>query len=164
MSQHADSSRSGDRPVILRPGTGTAWFFAILPLFFAFALVRGYTSATTAGGRVQAVVLMGAVILFCAWAALTMVLRRPRLSISATVITYSPATPFLTRSAGRQPLKLDGSSGTDLQIVRSPRPGRSPVAGLTIPGSGTTLPVPGFDLARIRKACIASGWRIVTGS
>ena len=106
---------------------------------------------------------MGAVILFCVWAALTMVLRRPRLSISATAITYSPATPFLTRKTGRQPQVLDRSSGTDLQIVRFPRPGRSPVAGLTIPGSGTTLPVPGLDLTRIRTACTAGGWRFLTG-
>lgn len=162
-SRQAGSSRSGDRPVVLRPGTGMAWFFAVLPLFFAFALFRGYTGTSTTGGRIGVVISMGAVIVFCAWAALTMVLRRPSLSISASAITYSPATPFLTRATGRPALVLDRSSGTDLQIVRFTRPGRPPVDGLTIPGSGTTLPVPGFDLARIRTACTASGWRFMTG-
>jgi hypothetical protein len=164
MSRKAGSSGSGDRPVVLRPGIGTAWIFAILTAFFAFALVRGYTSAATAGGRIQAVALMGAVIVFCAWAALTMVLRRPRLSISASAITYSPATPFLTRATGRQALVLDRSSGTDLRIVRFSRRGRPPVSGLTIPGSSTTLPIPGFDLDRIQMACTASGWQFVPGS
>jgi hypothetical protein len=163
MARKAGSSGSGDRPVVLRPGIGTAWFFAILTPFFAFALVRGYTSAATTGGRIEAVALMGAVIVFCAWAALTMVLRRPRLSISASAITYSPATPLLTRATGRQALVLDRSSGTDLRTVRFSRPGRPPVSGLTIPGSGTTLPIPGFNLARIRTACTACGWQFVTG-
>jgi hypothetical protein len=164
MSKQAGSSRSGDRPVVLRPGIGTAWFFAFLTPFFIFALVRGYTSAATAGDRIWAVVLMGTAIFFCVWAALTMALRRPRLSISASTLTYSPATPFLTKATGRQPLVLDRASGTDLQIVRFTRPGRPPVSGLTIPACGTTLPVPGFDLARIRTACTASGWRFMTGS
>jgi hypothetical protein len=164
ISKQTVSSGSGDRPVVLRPSTGTAWFFAILTPFSAFALVRGYTSAATTGGRIAAVISMGAVIAFCAWAALTMVLRRPRLSISASAITYSPATPLLTRATGRQVLVLDRSSGTDLRIVRFSRPRRPPVSGLTIPGSGTTLPVPNFDLARIRTACTASGWRFMTGS
>lgn len=163
MSKQAVSSRSGDRPVVLRPSIGTAWFFAILTPFCAFALVRGYTSAATTGSRIGVAVGMGAVIVFCAWAALTMVLRRPRLSISASAITYSPATPFLTRATGRQALVLHRSSGTDLRIVRFSRPGRPPVSGITIPGSGMTLPVPSFDLARIRTACAASGWRFMTG-
>jgi uncharacterized membrane protein len=164
ISKQAVSSGSGDRPVVLRPSTGTAWFFAFLTPFFAFALARGYTGAATTGGRIGAVAGMGAVIVFCAWAALTMVLRRPRLSISASAITYSPATPLLTRATGRQALVLDRSSGTDLRIVQFTRPGRPPVSGLTIPGSGTTLPVPNFDLARIRTACTASGWRFMTGA
>lgn len=164
MSRKAGSSGSGDRPVVLRPGIGTAWIFAILALFFTFALVRGYTGAATTGGRIQAVALMGAVIVFCAWAALTMVLRRARLSILASAITYFPATPLLNRATGRQALTLDRSSGTDLRIVQFSRPGRSPVDGLTIPGSGTTLPVPGFDLDRIRMACTACGWQFVIRS
>jgi hypothetical protein len=164
MSKQPGSSRSGDGPVVLRPRIGMAWFFAILTPFFVFALVRGYTNAATTGDRIWAVVLMGTAIFFCVWAALTMVLRRPTLSISASAITYSPADPFLTRASGRQPLVLDRSSGTDLRIVRYSRPGRPPVSGLTIPGSGTTLPVPNFDLARIRTACTASGWRCMTGS
>jgi len=164
MSKQAASSRSGDRPVVLRPSIGAAWFFAILTPFFAFALIRGYASAATTVGRIGVVVGMGALIVFCAWAALTMVLRRPRLSISASSITYSPATPLLTRATGRQALVLDRSSGSDLRIVRFSRPGRPPVSGLTIPGSGRTLPVPSFDLARIRTACTASGWRFIIGS
>jgi hypothetical protein len=164
MSRQAGNSQSGDRPVVLRPSIGAAWFFAVLPPFCAFALVRGYTGAATTAGRIGAAASMGAAIAFCAWAALTMVVRRPRLSISASAITYSPATPLLSRATGLPALVLDRSSGTDLQIVRFSRPGRPPVTGLTIPGSGTTLPVPNFDLARIRSACTASGWRCITRS
>jgi hypothetical protein len=164
ISRQAAGSGPADRPVVLRPGIGTAWFFAILTPFFAFALVRGYTGAGTTGARIGVVAFMGAVIVFCAWAALTMVVRRPRLSISSSAITYSPATPLLSRATGRPDLVLDRSSGIDLRIVRYSRLGRPPVSGLTIPGSGTTLPVPGFDLDRIQTACTASGWRFTTGS
>jgi hypothetical protein len=120
---------------------------------------------------------MGAATVLCAWAALAMALRRARLSISATTITYTSARirgqagsgqagsgqPGSGQPGSGQALVLDHSAGTALQLVRVTRPGRSPVTGLTIPDSGTILPVPGFDLTKIRAACTARGWRFLPG-
>jgi hypothetical protein len=156
-------SQSGDDPVVLRASAGASWAFAVFAAVFAFALARGYVGAATTAGRIGVIAIMGVGIVFCGWAALYMAFRRPTLSISASAITYAKAASARTRAIGGQALVLDRSSGTDLRVVTATRRGRAFIAGLTIPGSGTTLPVASFGVSRVRKACIAKGWRFPAG-
>jgi hypothetical protein len=161
MPDKPTPAKTDDRPVVLRTTSGTWWIFAVVGALSAFALARGYLSASTTGERIEAVAIMGTATLLCAWAALTMKFRRPTLTISADAITYAPAR---ARAANGRVLSLDRSSGSELRlVVVSPSPGRPATTRLTIPGSSTTLPVVSFDVNRVRQSCIARGWRFTVG-
>ena len=156
-------ARTDDHPVVLRTQSGAWWIFAVVAAFSAFALARGYLGASTTGEKIEAVAILGPAILFCAWAALMMKFRRPTLTISADSITYARRAPARARAAN-DVLTLDRSAGSELRVVVvSPSPGRPPTTRLTIPGSGTTLPVVSFDVNRVRRACIATGWQFTVG-
>jgi hypothetical protein len=158
---------SGDNATVLRGTAGGSWWFAILTAVFAFALVRGYLGAATTAGRIGTIFLMGLAICFCAWAAIFMVAHRPTMSISAGAITYAKAaTSARSRAAGPETLVLDRSSGNSLSVVtktrivvRGSRKYRKNTIGLTIPGSGITLPMASFGVNRVERACVANGWQ-----
>jgi hypothetical protein len=145
--------------VILRASAGAAWVWAVLAAFFAFALVRGYLGAATTAGRIGVVVFMGSCIGLVLWAAVYMVMHRSTMSISANEIIYAKAATARTRAAGPQMLVLDRSSGSDLRMLTVSRGNRKYATGLTIDGSGTTLPIRTFDPNLVRQACLAKGWR-----
>jgi hypothetical protein len=164
MPDKPPPAKTDDHPVVLRAESGTWWIFAVVGAFSAFALARGYLGANTTGDRIGAVAIMGTAILLCAWAALTMKFRRPTLTISADAITYARHPSARPRAAKGQALALDRSSGDELRlVVVSPSPGRPPMTRLTIPGSGTTLPVVSFGVNRVRQSCLAKGWRFTVG-
>jgi hypothetical protein len=156
-------AKTDDHPVVLRTMSGTWWVFAVVAAFCAFALARGYLGSTSTGERIQAIALMGTAFVLCAWAALMMKFRRPTLTISANAITYARRASARPRAAN-DVLTLDRSAGSELRVVIvSPSPGRPAMTRLTIPGSGTTLPVVSFDVNRVRHACIAKGWQFTAG-
>jgi hypothetical protein len=150
---------SGDRPIVLHASAGAAWVWVVLAAFFAFALVRGYLGAATAAGRIGVVVFMGSCIGLALWAAVYMVRNRSTMSISANEIIYAKATTARTKATGPEILVLDRASGNDLRVLTVSRGSRKYVTGLTIHGSGTTLPVRTFDPNLVRKACLAKGWQ-----
>jgi len=148
-------SASADNPIVLRASAGAAWVWVVLAAFFAFALVRGYLGAATTAGHIGVVIFVGSCIGLFVWAAAYMLMHRSTISISASQIIYARAT---TRRADRQILVLDRSSG-DLGVLTARRGNRTYVTGLTIHGSGTTLPVRTFDPNLVRKACRSKGWQ-----
>ena len=164
MFDNPTPAKTDDHPVVLRAESGTWWIFAVVAAFSAFALARGYLSANTSGERIEAIAIMGTAIVLCAWAALTMRFRRPTLTISADAITYARPASARAKAGHDRVLALDRSSGDELRLaVVSPSPGRPPTTRLTIPGSGTTLPVVSFGVNRVRQSCIAKGWRFTVG-
>ena len=120
-----------------------------LAVVFLIALVRGYTGAQTATGRVVVVVFVSALTaaLAVGWVRL---IRRPyRLEISSQAITLvdgQGATRVLSRS-----------SGDELRLV-SLGSGRYRQYGLTIQGAGTVLPLPFFSAKQVKRQCRAAGW------
>jgi hypothetical protein len=164
MPDKPTPGKTDDYPVVLRTTAGTWWIFAVVGTLCAFALARGYLGASSTGERIEAVAIMGTAFLLCAWAALTMLFRRPTLTISADAITYARHPSARSRAAGGQVLALDRSAGSELRlVVMSPSPGRPATTRLTIPGGGTNLPVVSFDVNRVRQACIAKGWQFTVG-
>jgi len=152
-------SNSEDNPIILRANNGVYIWFAILGAFFAFALVRGYLGAATTGSQIEAIILMGVPTCLCIWIAVFVATHRATMSISAGAITYAKPVRARTRAVGGPSvLKIDRSLGSDLTVVAN-TPGRRSVAGLTIRGSGTTLPISTFDFSSVRRACLAKGWQ-----
>jgi hypothetical protein len=99
MPGKAMPGTTDDHPVVLRAMSGTWWIFAVVGALCAFALARGYFSASTTGERIEAVAIMGTAILLCAWAALTMKFRRPTLTISADAITYARRSRLTAQQA-----------------------------------------------------------------
>lgn len=156
-------SESGDDPVVLRAQRGASWIFVIIMLLFVFALVRGYLGGTTTAQRIGAVASMGAGALGCAWAAWYMTFRRSTLRISASAITLVKPVPARHRNDDGHTFILYRSSGTDLRVLTQVRQGRTYITGLTIPGSGTTLSIGGFDFRQVKKACVAKGWQFPGG-
>jgi hypothetical protein len=152
-------SATADNPIVLRASAGAAWAWAIFAAFFAFALVRGYLGAATTAGRVGVVVFMGSCTGLALWAAVYIARRRSTMSISAGEIVYAKATTARTRAAGPEMLVLDRSAGNDLRVLTVSRGNRKYVTGLTIQGTGTTLPIRTFDPNRVRRACLAKGWQ-----
>jgi hypothetical protein len=146
-----------------RPATGTAvaaavvrqsrlqrdGLFGALVAVFLVALARGYPHAQTSTGRVVLVVFVAAVTaaLVLMWVRL---IRRPcRLEISGQAITFVDG-----RGAARV---LSRELGDQLRVV-SLGSGRYRQRGLTIAGSGTTIPLPFFSLREVRRRCLAAGW------
>jgi len=150
---------SGDNPIVLRASAGASWAFVIFAAVFAVALVRGYLGAATMAGRIGTIFFTGVPICLLAWAAVFMATHRSTMSISADAITYAKAASARTRAAVPQMLVLDRSSGNDLRVVQATRQGRKYAVGLTIHGSGMTLPLATFGVSRVRRACIAKGWQ-----
>ena len=153
-------SASADNPIVLRANASVAWAWVIFAAFFAFALVRGYLGAATTAGRIGVVVFMGACIGVFLWAGIYMITHRATMSISAGQITYARPVTARTRAAGPEILVLDRSSGNDLTMLTVKRGSRKYATGLTIHGSGTTMPIRTFDPNQVRKACIAKGWQV----
>jgi hypothetical protein len=152
-------SDSEDNPIILRANNSVYVWFAILAVVCAFALLRGYLAAGTTGGQVEAIIVMGVPTCLFIWIVVFLVTRRPTISISASAITYAKPVRARTRAAGDPAmLVIDRSLGRDLTVVAN-TPGRRSVAGLTIRGSGTTLPISTFDFSSLRRACLAKGWQ-----
>jgi hypothetical protein len=83
--------------------------------------------------------------------------RRPTLSISADEITYTSAASARTWTTVPRTIVLDRSAGNDLRLVTAIRRGGK-YAGLTVHGSGTTLPLSSFDVSQVRRTCMAKGW------
>jgi hypothetical protein len=150
---------SEDDPIVLRPSAGAAWVWMVLAVFFAFALIRGYLGAATTGGRIGVVIFMGACSALALWAAVYMVTHRPTMSISASEITWTKATTAKTRAVAPQILVLERSSGKDLKLLTSSRGNRKYANGLTIQGTGTTLPIRTFDPNQVKRACLTKGWQ-----
>ncbi len=123
--------------------------FGALTAAFLVALVRGFAGAQTAAGRVAVVlfvsVVAGALVL--AWVRL---IRHPsRLEISPQAITLVDA-----RGARRT---LSRGAGGQLRVVRVGG-GRYAQPGLTVPGSGTVIPLGFFSTREVRRQCSAAGW------
>ncbi|HUC58920.1 MAG TPA: hypothetical protein VMA95_16075 [Streptosporangiaceae bacterium] len=155
-------SGSADSPIVLRANASMAWAWVLFAAVFAFALVRGYLGAATTAGRIGAVAFMGSCVVLLLWAAIYMVLRRPTMEISASEIVFAKAQTARTRAAGPQVLVLDRSSGSDLRVLTRTRGTRRYVTGLTLHGSGTTLPIGTFVFDQVKQACLAKGWQFTS--
>ena len=123
--------------------------FGGLIAVFLIALVRGYTGAQTATGRVVVVVFVS--VLTAAFAVgWVRLIRRPyRLEISSQTITLVDGQG-VTRVLSRR-------SGDELRLV-SLGSGRYRQYGLTIQGADTVLPLPFFSAKQVRRQCRAAGW------
>jgi hypothetical protein len=152
-------SSSAETPIVLRANAGAAWVWAVLAAFFAFALVRGFLGAATTAGRIGVVVFMGVCIGLSLWAGIYMVTHRSTVSVSTSEIIYAKAATAKTRAVGAEMLVLDRSSGSGLKMLTASRGSRKYATGLTIHGSGTTLPIRTFDPNQVRRACLAKGWQ-----
>jgi len=148
---------SAAHPITLRTSPVGTWLFVVMAALFAFALVRGYLGAATSAGRVGVVIFMGAFFVLCILAATVLLIRRSTLEISADAITYYGNPTARSKALGVRQLVLDRSSGDELSVVLSGPQGRQR-PGLTIPGSGTTLPLNLFSADRVKRACLARGW------
>jgi hypothetical protein len=156
---HGPLPRSQDNPIVLKSGANASVAFAVLALFFAFALARGFAGAATTAGRIGVTIFMGLCVVACAWAAIVLITHRSTLTVSAGAITYAKANSARTRAAGGEMLVLDRASGDKLTVIRTTRNGRLAGTGLTIKGSGIILPLTPFGARRVRAACIARGWQ-----
>jgi hypothetical protein len=151
-----------DDPIVLRPSAGAARVWMALAAFFVFALIRGYLGAATTAGRIGVIIFTGTCIALFLWAAVYMLTHRPTMSISASQITWAKATTARTKVAGPQVLVLERSAGQDLMFVTWRRGNRTYANGLTIAGTGTTLPIRIFNPNQVRQACRAKGWHFRT--
>jgi hypothetical protein len=128
--------------------------FGALIAVFLVALVRGYTGAQTAAGRVAVVVFVSALtaVLAVGWVRL---IRRPcRLEVTGQAITFVDgrgATRVLSRESGGR-LRIVAVGG-----------GRVRQPGLTIEGSGTVIALPFFSTKEVRRQCLAAGWSFASG-
>jgi len=128
--------------------------FGGLIAIFLLTLWRGYTGATTTDGHIAIVAFVCAVSAAVSYGWVWMIRRGSRLEISEQAITY------LDRRLGSR--TLTRQSGDTLAIVMSG--GRYPQPQLTIPGSGTRLPLPFFSVRHVKQECSARGWRFTSGS
>jgi hypothetical protein len=120
-----------------------------LEALFLLALVRGYPNAQTATGRVVLVVFVAAVTAVLVFGWTWLIRRQCRLEISGQAITFVDgrgATRVLSRDLGDQ-----------LQVVRLGR-GRYSHPGLTIVGSGRSIPLTFISVREVRRQCVAAGW------
>ncbi len=124
----------------------------LLVVVFLAAQVRGYTGAQASGGRIAVAVIFGAiaVMLLVGWVGL--MLRPSRLEIS-------PQAIVLVDSKGERK-GLSRQSGDQVRVIQLGS-GRYRRAGLTIPGSGTAIPLPLFSVAEVTRQCGAAGWTVV---
>jgi hypothetical protein len=123
--------------------------FGVLTAAFLVALVRGYAGAQTTTGRVVVLVFVSVVTaaLVLGWVRL---IRHPcRLEISPQAVTFVDG-----RGIRRT---LPRGAGSQLRMVRVGG-GRYVQPGLTIPGSGTVIPLPFFSTREVRRQCSAAGW------
>jgi len=121
----------------------------LLEALFLLALVRGYPNAQTTAGRVALVVFVAVVsaVLVLGWIWL---IRRPcRLEVSGQAIT------FVGRRGTTQVLSRD--FGDQLRVVRLGS-GRYSHPGLTIVGSGKSIPLSFMSVREVRRQCLAAGW------
>lgn len=124
--------------------------FGALTLLFALALWRGFTGATTTAGQIAVVVFCGGVLALLAWAWTYALLHPRQIEISAEAVT-------LTGPGGERET-LSRSSGDELRVVVVGS-GRYRRSALTIPGSGTNLPLGFFSLGEVQRGCTEYGWR-----
>ena len=149
---------SGGNAITLRASAAGTWLFGVLAAIFAFALVRGYLGAATTAGHIGVVIFMGLCTLLSAWAGILLLRRRSTLEVSTDAITYSSYPNARSKAMGTRQLVLDRSAGNELSVVNTGPQGRQR-PGLTIRGSGTTLPLNLFGADRVKKACLARGWQ-----
>ncbi len=131
------------------------WLFLALIALFVFVLYRDYTGAQTTAGRVAGVAIMGVFVVLGTAAFITVMLRHSTIEVSSDAIVYTNAKGDSTA--------LPGEQGPGLRVIRY-GPARRRQTGLTSPGSGTIVPLFGFDLGKVERACLASGWRFPDGT
>ena len=121
----------------------------LLEALFLLALVRGYPNAQTAAGRVALVVFVAAVTAALVLGWTWLIRHQSRLEISGQAITFV---------AGRgAPQVLGRDLGDQLRVVRLGR-GRYSQPGLTIVGSGKSIPLSFMSVREVRRQCLAAGW------
>lgn len=129
----------------------TGILFGFLIAAFGAALARGTSAAQTPAGRLAAVLIFGAVVVFFAARWIAMIRRPCRLEISEDTITY-------LRRDGRA-TSLSRQSGDELRFVARNRGGRISTLGLTIAGTDTVITLGIFSRRAVRQACRSRGWR-----
>ena len=144
--------------ITLRASAAGVWLFIVLAAVFAFALVRGYLGAATTAGRIGTVIFMGLATAGSLWGATFIFRHRSALEISADAITYSKSPNAKSMAQRSRQLVLDRTSGDALSVIKIGNQQRYS-QGLTIRGSGTTLPMAAFGVARVKHACTAKGWQ-----
>ena len=124
--------------------------FGALVVVFILAFVRGYPGATTTGGRIAVVIFAGGVTILLLWCWVRTIRRQTFLEISPEAVT-------LVEPNGKR-TTLSRENGDEI-LVTVTGGGRYRTSALTIPGSGTLLPLSFFSVSEIKRQCLASGWR-----
>ncbi len=128
--------------------------FGFLLAVFAAALARGVTGAATTAGRAASAVIFGALVAGFLAALVLATKRLDRLEVTEQAITY-------VRWSGQNKAVLSREWGDEIRFVRLNNGSRFYIDALNIQGTDKVIGLPLFSRGKVRRACMARGWRFL---